>query len=667
MLKKMISAPIAIEPTDVVVAPDNDAPISAVNAGQRKVLVTCNNSFISLPITPTTHAQDLLFSAANCLAQNIDPHTAILVESFKQLGLERPLRRYERIRDVMNSWDNDEENRLIVVTSSGNRANDNLDVKVAPRKQPSGSSFQLYHRQRLGKWEKRWITLRSDGQVTVAKKEGTESSNICHISDFDIYSLSSRNSSRKINSPKKICYAVKSQQKSSMFLTTENFVHFFSTNDQMMAERWHKAVQEWRSWYLVNVLGEGNKPENSQDNSGTNASQAVPTSSHLKTPHRGSVEAEPYQLGSFEPLLGTDEPAWDDQSSPETPLQVPVSPVRPVDTQTTIPSPKATSFSNQNNTYATLPAASTRNAKPDFDHVIRKPRGRSKSISHPRVTPRDTEDQPFAPTGLLGRRYSQRQNALREREREMTIQSQNPFATQGLLSNVGGGTPSPTASQHRDRHPSTGLGQSLSRVSSREHMTRSTKGPDLSEKRSKPLVDLTPTYLEPPQHVRKGRGVIVEPGAQLVDAATGPEILPGQIVVPSSTTWRRPGQRSGTFSSLGSGNTAMSPLPSGGRQRSNTTHNPNRQPQHESPFSPSGLLGRSSKVNASQGGATTGRGVATGDRNAIGKPMLEVSEQSPFVQGSLLRNMHDSGFGETGAVIDREKRDEPTVDVGEPY
>lgn len=108
-------------------------------------------------------------------------------------------------------------------------------------------------------------------------------------------------------------------------------------------------------------------------------------------------------------------------------------------------------------------------------------------------------------------------------------------------------------------------------------------------------------------------------------------------------------------------------IPSGGRQRSNTAHSLTRQSQNESPFSPNGLLARSNKVGTAQGGATTGRGVATGDRNAIGKPMLDVSECSQFPQGSLLRSVEDAGIGETGPVIDREKRSEGSVDVGEAF
>lgn len=89
--------------------------------------------------------------------------------------------------------------------------NDDLDVKNVSRKQPAETSVYLYHSQKPGHWEKRLVTLRSDGQVVV-KKNDKDPVNICHLTDFDIYVPTPRQKSRKIKPPKKVCFAVKSQQ-----------------------------------------------------------------------------------------------------------------------------------------------------------------------------------------------------------------------------------------------------------------------------------------------------------------------------------------------------------------------------------------------------------------------------------------------------------------------
>ena len=142
----------------------------------------------------------------------------------------------------------------MVASPTGGR-DDDLDIKCVPRQQPQDISLQIYHSQRMEHWDKRLITLQTDGQIIATKREGL--SNICHLSDFDIYIPTKRQLSKKVRPPKKVCFAIKSQQKSSMFLSTENFVHFFCSNNNDLAVKWYKAVQQWRSWYLVHVLGEG--------------------------------------------------------------------------------------------------------------------------------------------------------------------------------------------------------------------------------------------------------------------------------------------------------------------------------------------------------------------------------------------------------------------------
>ncbi|KIW77047.1 hypothetical protein Z517_09493 [Fonsecaea pedrosoi CBS 271.37] len=273
--------------------PNFDAPVSAVNAGERRVSVKCRDALITLPITPSTTTKDVLRSASLCMSEPIDPRTAILLESFSQLGLERPLRRYERIRDVMNSWDNDTQNHLLIM-ADGECAAPGLQLADAPNEQPYGTVVNIYHSHRPGKWDKRWLRLREDGQITMSKNEtGIDSTNICHLSDFDLYTPTARQI-KKLKPPKKLCFALKSQEKSAMFLDGANFAHFFCTKDKPLADRWYHAVHSWRSWYLVNMLGEGQaKP--------IEPAEKLKLGSRPET--RSSKESLPYVLGSFKPLL----------------------------------------------------------------------------------------------------------------------------------------------------------------------------------------------------------------------------------------------------------------------------------------------------------------------------------------------------------------------------
>ncbi|PGH00714.1 hypothetical protein AJ79_08134 [Helicocarpus griseus UAMH5409] len=676
-VKTLISSPQPMRPGDVRMASGHDAPISAVNAGERKVVVTCNDLSVSLPVTPSTQTQDLLYSAANCLAEHIEPHSSILLESYKQLGLERPLRKYEHVRDVMNSWDSDTQNHFIVSRLPDNREKEGLDVKSAPRKQPSESAFHLYHSQRQGKWDKRWITLRSDGQVVVAKKQGGESMNICHLSDFDIYSPTSRETTKRVKAPKKICFAVKSQQKSNMFLTTENFVHYFATNDQQLGLDWYKAVQQWRSWYLVHILGEGDDQKSTSTS--TTKPPRLPKQSFGPKSRRNSDASLPTQIDTSQPFLDLDSASWNVKSSQNgsvhSPTKDPVSKPTPSRSRSTRPQQR--------------PATST--GKPSSNPVS------------------ESDPEPFASTGLLGRTYTQRKKALDDREKDA---SQCPFTGHGLLGNLNSETsncPSERSSRRNSRDyaippvPATVPSSPNGGGSAPFSRAKSVK------QKPKPLVDLTPLYQEAPQHVRKGRGVAADPGQPLVEAATGPDLVPGAIMVPSATTWRKPvqppplptsqsqspeippprplsngaGIRPSTSRSTSVRHPPSQSYPHPHRSRAtslnhrNYNHDPMPAPvpslpntattHGDSPFAPTGLLARSaSKIPNSQGGwmLDTGRGVATGDRNNFSKPMVDLSRESEFAEGSLLRGVE---VGETAGGVELETRvpiPVPVIDRG---
>lgn len=603
--------------------PGIDAPISAVNSGERRVLVKCNASSINLPVTPTTRARDIIFSALNCLSEpDIDPNTAILLESFSLLGLERPLRRYEHVRDVMNSWATDTQNSLIITPPSYDGAGERLEVEAAPREQPKDATFHLYHSQKPGKWDKRYVTLRSDGQVSVSKKpDGQEATNICHLSDFDIYSPTHRET-KKLKPPKKLCFAIKSQQKSSMFISTENFVHFFATSDAELAQNWYDAVHGWRSWYLVNILGEGQK-----QNDSSNSSKSGDLSRSASRRKRNSCESTPYQLGSFTPLLDIDSVGRNEDTSSNKKAG------QPSTTQEMYLRKK------QTRTHAPPPSSFPMSLAADTEDD-------QQSAGYGKTTcPRDDDSETFSPTGLLGRTYSLRKEAQREREAKLAREnsSEEPVFS-GLLKNLGSPTSPSSANNPISNPPSRQPSQA-----SRSNTMRSIHPPEFDKRgrsnsnrqQPKPLVDLTPVFREPPQHSRKGHGVKVAPGVPLVEAATGPELAPGAVAIPPATTWRRPEAQS---------RPATAREASSARHRANSARSQHQMPQNnlvsdlsspvspENPFTPSSLLARSMQPATSSSTTGIGRGVATGDRNAS-KPLLDMTPKSEFAEGSLLRNL----------------------------
>jgi hypothetical protein len=435
------------------------------------------------------------------MTQNIIPSTAVLLESYAPLGLERRIRRYEHIRDVMNSWDRDTQNALLLQNSDTPKFDTDLEASSVPKEAPPPVTVYMYHSQKPGKWNKRYITLLSSGQIFMSKKTGAKASekdsvNLCHLTDFDIYSLTPQQIRKNLKPPKKHSYAIKSQQKTAIFLNTENFVHFFSTDDVVLSDKWYTAVQQWRSWYLVNKKGEGKA-----DNKGRKITEV---STELRPGTRGgpthtvkvSVDEDPYMIGSFTPLMNLDRFRSGDGSDSDEenrPRQIPF---------------------HLRNSVSLSPRESKRHPPPVCYRL-----------------PPDAEDE-FSSSGLLGRTYSQRQRIQKEREAAANSLSGGLFNDGGLLNGGLGRTSSMKSSRTKRPETSAGPGGGVQR------------GP--SQNMPKPLLDFTPQFREAPQWDRtgKGHGVAAPDGIPLVEAATTPDNPLADI--PRATVFRRDQTRPST-------------------------------------------------------------------------------------------------------------------------
>ncbi|KAF3045891.1 hypothetical protein E8E12_004930 [Didymella heteroderae] len=600
-----------------------DAPTSAVNGGERRVTVVFNKRRIQLPITPTTTPLDLFKSADIILPDPVPVRTAVALEWFKKVDIKRPLRNYEYVRDVMNSWDYDDQNELIIIDSAIDGIDqDELLSYGVPEKRPEGMSCMLNHSSKPGKWTKKFFVLRPDGQLVTAKNEKVKTSdqeNVCHLTDYDIYQVTPSKIAR-VKPPKKIVFAVKSLQKSNIFADESQYVHFFCTNDRAIANAFWKALQTWRSWHLKYEKGEGLKKSPATrkvlDSAGPGILPGAPSHS------RGESVGSHYQLGAFTSLIDMSDfnkkldeievhkPGEFPDDAPLSKLGgvQPMMHARKRSVRTKQPPPVSRG----------LAALATSNAPED--------NSRQNSITQ---SYKSQDEETFASGGLLGRTYTTRQKAVQDRE-----QKQNGAFTEGpsLISNMD------------QIIPSSGLNRSSStrsngnyhrRTSSDIRRTASKRVPGMPQ----PLVDLTPTYRPPPQFAKQGKGY--NPGANagpLVESATS---MDEAIQVPSSTDWRakprpvyapQPNERTKSLKGRGQ------PL------AAHTFNNHSGAPQDDREAFTGGLL---SQAGYAQGNAKVGRGVMDGSK-ARG-PMLDFSDEREFQSGSLLANIG----GASGPIIDR--------------
>jgi hypothetical protein len=270
---------------------------------------------LTLDVKFNTNTVDLLTAVSKQMAQPINTDSSLVLETYNTLGLERRLRRFEITRQILNSWDRDTQNTLIILPDSFDESDRDLEFANVDKseKSPGGFVLQLHHSQRPGKWNKRFVTLLESGQVFSSKKANPSPAdkdvqNLCHLSDFDIYTPTEAQMRKQLKPPKKYCYAIKSQQKTNVFENTENFVHFFCTEDRDVAQLFHSAVHGWRSWYLAQrVLEMQRKMEADRPPQIVTVKHKPKKSiSHVKVNGhklKVSVDEAPYNIGEFQPLL----------------------------------------------------------------------------------------------------------------------------------------------------------------------------------------------------------------------------------------------------------------------------------------------------------------------------------------------------------------------------
>ncbi|KAK3325395.1 hypothetical protein B0H66DRAFT_122722 [Apodospora peruviana] len=490
---------------------------------------------MEVDVKSDTSTVDVLVAFSDYSPVNVS--TSLLVEYYAPLGLERRLRRYERIWDVVNSWDRDAKNTLEVRADALLPEDKDLDLSSAPRAQASLPNFtlHLYHSQHKTKWSKRYIILQESGQMLSAKKPEPSPSDkdvlsICHLSDYDIYKLTDAQL-KYLNPPKKYCYAIKSQQKRTVFVNTDNYVHFFCTNDEDAAKKFRSLVHSWRSWYIVHKMlqlpkkKKGREAEKPPQIPLEDPVQFAPKKavSHVKVNGhkvKVSVDESPYTIGAFAPLIDT---ARFNKPLDEFGKDWEVDTSR----QSVIPS-----------------MAQAGEAREPLINIKRT--------------------APFTATGLLGNVYDERKQAQKTeiRARNTSQGSSDASFTKGpsllnggLLSATGSvAEPSaaapekksptksepvsswfPSALEHTKkvrserpppllRHPSTSSGGASSHYSRGVGGGQRHRGPSIIQQQ--PLVNLTAAFVEPPQWSREGLGRGVRPpeGTPLIDFATGPNM-----------------------------------------------------------------------------------------------------------------------------------------------
>ncbi|KAJ1329592.1 PH domain-containing protein [Microdochium nivale] len=308
------------------IVPQTDAPASAINTADQIVAVRCRGNRFLLDVDADTTIVEIVAKCARLVNdRDITVSNCVVLELYESLGLERRVRQFEAIRDIINSWDLDSQNCLVVkFREAGDSANDVDPTTIAKSiEPPKGCQIYMYHSNRPGKWNKRHITLLDNGQIICSKKPDAhagdkDSMKLCRLSDYDIYQPSESEMRRHLKAPKRHCFAIRSQQKTTVFLNTDNYVQYFSVDDPEQAVLFQRKVDAWRTWCLLDRRPEPRKESIASPPRTSSAKKedfgSSPTSLGRHTSRRSvnlsdrprprtSVDGDPYAISEYKPLL----------------------------------------------------------------------------------------------------------------------------------------------------------------------------------------------------------------------------------------------------------------------------------------------------------------------------------------------------------------------------
>jgi hypothetical protein len=120
-------------------------------------------NIVSLLVHVDAKVVDLLREAKKLLSYDADESRSLLVESYHCLGIERHIRRYEYVQDVIDCWNSDQQNSLVIRSSDSPAWDYDLTYTHAPRLAPQDLMVYMYYSQDGSIWHQRYTRLLSMG------------------------------------------------------------------------------------------------------------------------------------------------------------------------------------------------------------------------------------------------------------------------------------------------------------------------------------------------------------------------------------------------------------------------------------------------------------------------------------------------------------------------
>lgn len=211
---------------------------------QQRMFIGNMQRFSVVEIGARTNAREVLadiVAKGDLSPEEVRSADWMLFEVANDFGMERPIREFEIVMEIYNSWNS--ETRVNYFMLKPTRLAPQLAASAIPKSSPTFGGYVEWEYKR-GKWTKRWLELR-EHSLWISKRQGNKDAVvICTLANFDAYTVT-----RVHKSPKPFIFSVKSVQNMRMFENISDYHHVFSC-DATDGAQWLQHILLARSYVL---------------------------------------------------------------------------------------------------------------------------------------------------------------------------------------------------------------------------------------------------------------------------------------------------------------------------------------------------------------------------------------------------------------------------------
>lgn len=179
------------------------------------------------------------------------------MEVWPSLGIQRQVRYFEQVSDVVNTWDAGTTPHLRLAKNVWGETMATLED--FPKAEPTIDETMFYYYVTADKkWSKRSVSI-GGSQLRILKKDRPYDKDYLqtiNLDNFDVYAFTETFApSKQLKCPTKFCFALKSQHKQSLFSKNSVFAYYFATDDKSVFARWYAIVRDFKARLLAEKKG----------------------------------------------------------------------------------------------------------------------------------------------------------------------------------------------------------------------------------------------------------------------------------------------------------------------------------------------------------------------------------------------------------------------------